>query len=846
MARNSNSLRRDVHLVEGSIRVDHSLVVYPLLIGAPFLVTWMAILGIHGTVRGIFAFLAIAFVPGAAVLAYLPRVPTLLRIGVAASISLAIFTIGSFIIAELRLFYSWPLLWLVFIPSIYFLARSHLMRARPMADAIDALPPRRSFAEWREDQKRFRPAAIPRPRGTWIAPATIIFALLLWLISLPQIDPLKMKDTGLLTVLPGTWYLAFFLLVLGGATYAMRGAKNTWVMISFVASLIVVIYATTPLTYEIAHYPWVYKHVGVTTEIMHYGRLFKDADIYNRWPAMFALGGVFSRFAGYADPVNYIAWSELVFIGLQTILVGAIAQRETKNVGTTGLAAMFFVLINWIGQAYFSPQALAFTFQLTILALIFGQLAAQGNRFGGWGMGLLRFFTRKKQTWPLRRQSSDWPTGATISALALIDIAATISHQLTPYIIALQVGLMWFFGFVRPKWIIFLLGAIPVLYLLPMIGWVNEHYGIFSSFDPTGNVKVADQVKLECVAGCARVALVTTLASAFGWLAAFASVLIVARRRPSFRVPFFLLGLIGPFLMVLGQSYGGEAALRLVMFCAPFGAVLIATAISTYGPRLRVFFALGVSFVLAVTFLFAYFGNDQNYMVKKSALRAAEYYYAHARPGSVLIETSPNFPGLVGPNYSRFARNSGGGMVLLWDDPLLRFRPNKCDKRPLGASDIPQLIVDVSRYADYGYFVFSPEQIKNVVSLGLAEPGAIENLEQAMLDSGYFEVWHEAGDTRILRMKKSVDASAKELQDKLEKSTKYKQSLQDQGVALQVLGTFFQPLRGKAASKVLKSGPTGATGATAAAAASTAPVVEGDGDGDGCADSAIDKSLYGY
>ena len=198
-------------------------------------------------------------------------------------------------------------------------------------------------------------------------------------------------------------------------------------------------------------------------------------------------------------------------------------------------------------------------------------------------MSILRWITRKRQTWTMVVREVEWPTVAAVGSVALLDVAMTIAHQLTPFILLMQAGLLWVCGFIRPKWIVVVFGAIPVLYLLPQIGWVDEHYGIFQSLDPFNNIKVADTVKLECTGGCKTVSMVTLATSLASWLGGIAAIFIVARRRPSFRVPLFAIGMLSPFLMILGQDYGGEAGLRLVMFCAPFAAILIATAIATYG-----------------------------------------------------------------------------------------------------------------------------------------------------------------------------------------------------------------------------------------------------------------------
>lgn len=725
--------------------------IYVFLALLPFAVGALSLLGSESVVSGLLAITAMTFLPGVAVLTMLPRLPIMLRIGVAAAISLSIFAIGSTILIAASWFKPWLLIWLVMLPSSVVLARrvqlARRRTARRASDRAGRKPPRIDVGE-------------PIPRREVVFRWLLGAGWILWLASMPSIDVEGMTDLGLLTQFPPTWYMSILVVAVGGAVYAMRPGVRAWTMAAFVGSLIAMIYSTTPLLYDLPHYQWVYKHVGVTLQFMDVGVLLPSADLYNRWPGMFALGATFSRFAGYADPLEFIAWAEFYFIALQTLIVSAIAMGEQRKFGIGGLAAIIFVLLNWIGQGYYSPQGLTFTLQLTIIAVLFSQLSARGNALGRFTITVLRWLTRRQQTWTLAIQRTDWPAAVAVGFVVLVDVAMTMSHQLTPYIMLMQAGLLWVCGFIRPRWVILIFALVPILYIAPMIGWVDEHYGIFSSLDPFNNIKVAETVELDCKGGCKTVSLVTLATSLIGWLGGIASIFIVARRRPSFRVPFFAIGMLSPFLMVLGQDYGGEAGLRLVMFCAPFGAILMATAIASYGPRLRMVLTIGLTTVLTFGFLVAYFGNEHNYRVTRAELDTARYYFDNARRGSVFIATVPNFPQLASSRYASFARNYGGGMPVIYENPDLR----RLDK--LGPKQVEILIDDIASYARTGYFTISDEQIRYSESLGLSAPGQLENFERALLDSGYFELWYENDGNRIYRLKGTTESVARDQERK--------------------------------------------------------------------------------
>ena len=256
-------------------------------------------------VRSLAALLAMTFTPGYAVLTFFPRLRMPLRVGVAAAISLAIFAIGSAFMIGISWFEPWALLTIVLVPSCAILAiRVAAAKRRPEREPSDKTP---------------------LARRDKIAIGTIVGALLLWAVSMPAIDPDSMRDLGLLTEFPITWYFAIFLTTIGAAVYATRQGTRPSIMFAYIAALIAMLYSTTPLIYDLPHYQWVYKHVGVTLQFMEVGTLIPDTDLYNRWPGLFALGGVYSEFAGYANPLSFVGWAEFYFIALQTSLVAAIS-----------------------------------------------------------------------------------------------------------------------------------------------------------------------------------------------------------------------------------------------------------------------------------------------------------------------------------------------------------------------------------------------------------------------------------------------------------------------------------------------------------------------------------------
>jgi hypothetical protein len=726
---------------------------YALLLTSTAICLFLMLIGIHGWIRALLALVVLTFLPGTAVLTFLPRLNPLMRVGIAAALSLTIVTVLSDLLVALEFFHPNLLVWTIFpISALVLFNREFFAWPTPM-------PPPTAAKSLADGRSRFRDWAaaswvdVMSSRANRRSLAALVLGVISALIATQFVQASSIGDYGLVAVLPWGWPFGFALVLLSAALYAARGDANPWIMASLVGGVIVIIYSTAPLVYEAPHLPWVYKHVGVVNLLLDQGHALKDVDIYNRWPAFFALGGVFTRFSGASGPISFIGWAELYFISLQTSLVGSMMWNETKRVGPSGLAALLFVLINWIGQAYFSPQALAFTLMLATLTIAFGQLYDVGNGLGRLLSGLTSFVVRKKQQWDAERPDPEWSRRSAITAVLVLDLGVAVTHQLTPYVLLIQLGILTVCGFIKPRWLLAGCAAITVGYLLPNLGWVNSHYGLFSSLDPFNNAKVADTTKYTCSAACQLVSRISTLASAFSWLVGTAAIVVLARRKPDFRLPLYGLAMFGAFVMIFGQSYGGEAALRVVMFSSPFAAVLMAAAIWTFDEQLRRFVAATLAIVLAVSFLYAYFGNEEYYYVNRDAVRASEYLYEHAPAGSVILYTAENFPGLLAANYSDYQLSGYTGTNGVFDDTRLH-------GLPLGPDKIKYLIEDIEVTDKNGFVVFSKQQDDYAEKKGMAAPGELDRLRREMLASGRFELWHRDGDASIYRLIPQAETAA--------------------------------------------------------------------------------------
>ncbi|MCW3038210.1 MAG: hypothetical protein JWM31_115 [Solirubrobacterales bacterium] len=557
--------------------------------------------------------------------------------------------------------------------------------------------------------------------------------LVLWALALPGINIGDLGQYGLLPALGPAWYGALVLLV-SGTVLAAWGPEpaNRWLLAGYIGAVVLVLYATIPAITDVPQYPWTYKHIGVTRLIEARGRIDPGADIYSRWPGFFALAAAFGRVAGLPNPVSWAAWTEPLFMAIDALLVAALAWTLTRQERTAAFAALVFVLINWVGQTYFAPQAAASALSLALLLAVLAGLgftASPGAEAGG-----------TPAAWRLR---------GTAALILGFDVAIVISHQLTPYALLAQVGALTLFGLVRAWPILLAMGALTLGFLVLNAGYVSEHFTLLTSFDPLQNLRHAGPYGAAPVAGKQLNAHAGQLLSVLAWGGALLSAWRLRRTGHGRLALTALVIAFAPFAVLFGQDYGGEATLRVILFSAPGCAILVAAGVASLpATRRRSAVALGACAALATLSVAASLGASELNLVSPAEVAVSDAFYSHAPPGSVLMLAGPGFPLRVGATYDRFAGPQGDAAPNLLEGPALR-------SRPLGAADLPLVMTRIRGYSPHGYLAFSSLERRWAATLGLAPAGALDDLERAVAASPEFTLWRSSRDARIYRLRAS-------------------------------------------------------------------------------------------
>ena len=582
-----------------------------------------------------------------------------------------------------------------------------------------------------------RLAAAP-PLSAVLGALPALAAVGLWGLSLGhRVDLVHLANIGLPAGLPLTWYLAVAV-ALGGAVCAAGLPSSRGVVVGLhVAALALIVFGTLPAFSQVAPYSWTYKHIGVTALIEQTGTVHTSVDIYNRWPGFFAAAAAFARLSAVA-PSSFAAWFEPLFVALDALLVAALARAVTGRARVAAWAAVLFTISNFVGQDYFSPQALAYVLGIAVLVLVMRQLTSPDAMVARVRAVVDRLGPRPAAT--STNAAAPIAPAASLALVIALQAAIVATHQLTPYVLVAQVGALTLLGATRPRWLVAVLGLMTLAYLLPNLAFIRDHFGLFPGFDPMGNAHVATVDGGQPWAVINGGDAVSKLLSALALVAAIRLVRLGHGRMVT------LLGVSAliPYLILFASSYGGEAALRVFLFSAPWRIVLVAWGLATLRGLWRPLLAGAVILAaFAALSLPTFLGRAPLVVIPPGEVAASHYFYSHAPAGSVLTLAGPDFPTRLQPSYARMADPEEDVNLMLY--PALR-------GHRLGAADIQKVVDFMQLYSRSDFLVFAATETRYSVATGLTPAGSLPSLERAVARSSRFRLWYRAPDARIYHL----------------------------------------------------------------------------------------------
>jgi hypothetical protein len=469
-----------------------------------------------------------------------------------------------------------------------------------------------------------RPADVVGRAAPYTAAVLLVSACTIWLLALPLLRGDGGGQYGLLATPGGLLLLIATILAVTGFFVAIAMHR---MVTAAVAILIVIAVERVTVTFitEVPIYTWTYKHIGIVDYVIKNGALPSlPFDIYSPWPGFFT-GAAWFNSITHLDMVDAAHWFAPVVATLSGVVVGTLALGLGLTLRGAFIAAMVAQVLNWVGQDYFSPQAIAFILAITVLVLL----------------------TYSKQ----------YPAAAYMSVPIFTVLVA--AHQLTPVWICIAAVALSIFGQIRPRWITALFVAILAIYLIPRRPQINQYGGAFTGFNPFANSETI--VNHRGSDGRLFTTLVEQGLALSTWFLAAICLIFFCRGMVKRKA----IGIIAFSSMVIlfGQNYGGEAIFRVYLYSLPGCAILLAAFLARepgrkhFGrPSRPVVAAWLVVVAFALAGMQAYYGSWSYITITRSQLEQSRSLLATNRIHTLMTTPAPaGWPTRASADYVRHA-----------------------------------------------------------------------------------------------------------------------------------------------------------------------------------------------
>lgn len=625
------------------------------------------------------------------------------------------------------------------------------------------------------------PAEPPAARASpHIADLLLPAGAALWVLGISRTDASVLGPYGLPAVLPVVFYAGIAVLIVSAATELFRARISTWRMSMHAAALATMLYGTAPLVYSQGRYTWLYKTIGVVQYVNAHGHLNSHIDIYHNWPGFFALAAWFDKVAGVASPLAYAKWAQLAFELAAIPLLYLIYEALSLTARQCWVAVLLFLASNWIGQDYFSPQALGTLLSLGIMALAMRWL----------DLGPPPPRRRPRTSRPPGRLEALESTGDPVRpamtrfaiplAICAVFAVLTFTHQLSPYMLVVQVSGLALLRLLRPRWLPVALAAIAVGYLLPRFAFVNAHFGVLKSlgdFFSNAAPPSFDVVNLSpeqlVIQRCAE-----ALSAGIWGLA----ILGAWRLRRSGRSGLGLIVLaFSPIALLALQAYGDEGILRVYLFSLPWCAALAAVAlvpaprarshraqrgrpegpaawsaedsrrdiarVTDEHPRRHGAVRVPLAIMAAVALFFpSFFGDDASNVMSKSEVTTIISFLRHATPGTLYCAIDHS-PVADTSRYSLFPV-----VPLFGTKSLLGTKPLK----PGIAQKLARTVQLKAGLNAPAYVMFTSSMMAYNNAYQLVQPANITQLQRALARSPYWKLFAHSPGTWIYQLQPAL------------------------------------------------------------------------------------------
>jgi hypothetical protein len=528
---------------------------------------------------------------------------------------------------------------------------------------------------------RSRVGALVASAPTWLPVLLVIEGLVMYVLALKVppgplrgVDPADIDGLGLISALPTTAFIAILIMIVSFFITVTQSTDRKFLLLFQIAAITFALHGAGALVADEPRFPTAYIHAGFVEFIGRTGETAINIDARMGWPGFFALFAFVTKAAGITDLTPILQWTPLLSNLLYLLPFVLILRQVVATTRARWFAALLFVLVQWIGQDYFSPQGFTFALYLAFVAILlrwFGRVETRTKPIPPKGLrkliGKLDAMTPGElaNTGTFRADKL-----LMLMMLVALFVASVASHQITPFMMLGVVTAFLIFKRTTLTWALpFFLGLVVLAWISYMtVGfWASQIDTIFGGL---GNIlqnlrsNTGDRIEGTDPAHA------MVLQARLGILAVIlgcAAVGIFRRFRRGVFDRSALILLCVPVLALGLQSYGGEIGLRIYMFALPGACLLAAYAFFPNLPadsadvreetvplrkrnvrfnpeltkRISIVLAACFAVMFAFAFLVARYGNEKFERVTTGEVAALHYVYDHDEPSARVLYLVP-------------------------------------------------------------------------------------------------------------------------------------------------------------------------------------------------------------
>ncbi|NUW36490.1 hypothetical protein HTZ77_34550 [Nonomuraea sp. SMC257] len=547
----------------------------------------------------------------------------------------------------------------------------------------------------------------------WLPALLTVEGLILYVLALRVapgplrgVDPTDINGLGLIAALPTSAFAALLIMLVAFFVTVAQSTDRKFLLLFQIATITFALHGAGALVATEPRFPTAYIHAGFVDFIGRTGETAISIDARMGWPGFFALFAFVTKAAGITDMTPILMWTPLLSNLLYLLPFVLILRQVVATTRARWFAALLFVLVQWIGQDYFSPQGFTFALYLAWVAILlrwFGRVEPRTKPVPdkGWRkwLGRLDAMTPGEivNTGTYRADKL-----LMLTLLLALFFASTASHQITPFMMLGVVTAFLIFKRTSLTWALpFFLGLVVLAWIsYETVGfWAGQIDAIFGGLGKiltnlqsnTGD-RIAGSDPAHALVLKARLGILVVI------LSLAATGLLRRLRRGVFDRAALIL-LCVPVLALGLQSYGGEIGLRIYMFALPGACLLASYAFFPNLPadsadvreetvplrrrnvrfnpeltrKLSVLLAAFFAVLFAMAFLVARYGNEKFERVTAGEVAAMHYVYQHDKPSARVLYLVPKEGKEVTPTMPWGEKDvelvNFNGQALVYKDP---------------------------------------------------------------------------------------------------------------------------------------------------------------------------------